>query len=135
VRLPIPVWMIALSGALTVFSVLAGPRTVRFGAGRAPRTASAVEARLHIQAAEEQPAALTYFRIMDWLVRFLSSEPDKAAGAPASAPAAPIANAPGRSRSTPVRLCSLRVRANSSRGVAVSAASVRPILVSVSTED
>lgn len=129
IKLPIPVVILALTGALTLFSALAG---------RAPAGWRAPVRRLtdqRIQAAERQPAALTYFQIMDWLVRFLPSDPGKAGAASAGAPSAASMNTPGRGRGTPAQLCALHDQANSSMNGRGSTPSARPFLGSASAEN
>jgi hypothetical protein len=118
--------MLALTGALALFSVLAD---------YAPGAAAAAQGGQRAQAAEVQPAALTYLRVMDWLAQFMSSGPGKTAAVPAAAPSARLRDRSGKTPSTPVRLCSLHVRANSSRDGRVTTASTRSLFVSASVED
>lgn len=125
-RLPIPVLMLALAGALTLFSVVAE---------HLPSTAAAAQGGQRTQAAEVQPAALTYFRVMDWLAQFMPGGPGKTAAAPKAAPSARLIDRSGKTPSTPVRLCSLHVRANSSGDGRVSTASTDSMFVSVSAEN
>jgi hypothetical protein len=134
-RLPIPVLMLALIGALTLFSVLAQPRAVRSGAEHVPGAASAVHRGQGMQATEQQPAALTYFHVMDWLAQFMPGSSGKRAAASAAVPSAKAMDSAGRAPSAPVRLCSLHLRGNPSREGRISPASTRPMFVSVSAEN
>jgi hypothetical protein len=118
--------MLALAGALTLFSVLAE---------HLASTAAATQGGQRTQGAEMQPAALTYFRVMDWLAQFMPGGPVKTAAVPAAAPSARLMDRSGSTPSTPVRLCSLRVRANSSGEGRVSTASTSSMFVSASVEN
>jgi len=125
-RLPIPVVIMALTGALALLSALAG---------RAPQAASAPAAAQRVQASEQQPAALAYFRVMNWLLRLLP-------GSPANTPAAPPAAAPAKcmkasrtTRATREQLCALRVRANPSVESQLSISSTQVVLDPVGGEN
>ena len=126
IRLPFPVVILALTGALALFSALAG---------RTPRAAATEPASQRVQAVEQQPAALTYFRIMNWLLRLLPNDRNKVDAAPGAAPCTRSMNGKGRGFTPEVQLCALHIRANSSTRGRASRPAARSLLSLVSSQN